>query len=306
MGRLRTAAFIAGALLASAAFGHEFVCEKTVDGEQVREIDEYPATLHFTVTVKNVHPTDASTAQAVHDPMLDALGVSFEPEAPFTLAVGQSASFGWDVTVKSAAHCRRLMAAPACGGSVDGIFQVDWESGAAQCRAQVVCAPDGASATCEDGYRHGLGFWKAHEKLVAACAAAGPIDLGLATVSRAEELEGILWGSPAAFADGSSRSKLDRLRFILARQLLVAACDVRVLGAQWTSSGQPAAAAAVIRGNACRDLEKLNVALRGDSDCAEGSTVDPGTATPEHAKSIAVDPSAASAGTCSDENGAGQ
>src|SRR3954469_23366763 len=103
MKKLSYAAAAAAIVLSGSARAHELVCEKTVDGHAVREITHYPAKLHFRMAVINTHPTDASTALSVHDDLMKALGIAFTPAPPFTLAVGQSAEFDFDVTIKDQA-----------------------------------------------------------------------------------------------------------------------------------------------------------------------------------------------------------
>jgi hypothetical protein len=48
----------AAMLMGRVAFAHELACEKQVNGESVYEVRSYPATLEWTMTVHNVHPTD--------------------------------------------------------------------------------------------------------------------------------------------------------------------------------------------------------------------------------------------------------
>ena len=62
MKKLSYAAAAAAIVLSSSAGAHELVCEKTVDGNVVREVTHYPAKLRFKIMVTNTHPTDASTA----------------------------------------------------------------------------------------------------------------------------------------------------------------------------------------------------------------------------------------------------
>src|ERR1041385_3187094 len=74
----------------AAASAHEFRCEKAVNGEALLELSSYPADLRYTVTIPNTHPRLPSTARAGDDARLDSLGLSFSPEAPFTVPVGES------------------------------------------------------------------------------------------------------------------------------------------------------------------------------------------------------------------------
>jgi hypothetical protein len=132
------AAAAAAIALSGAAGAHEFVCEKTIEGEVVHVVESYPATLHFKVIVTNTHPTDASTALGVRD---DALA-KFLPAVPFTLGVGQSLELDAAITVRSRAECLRLSHAPACNGGIDDVFQVMFDGRLAQCAARLVCMRD--------------------------------------------------------------------------------------------------------------------------------------------------------------------
>ena len=84
------AALAAAIAFSSSATAHEFVCEKTVNGEVVHEIKTYPEKLNFKVSVINTHPTDASTALSVRDDLMGSLGLPL-PATPFTVAAGKSA-----------------------------------------------------------------------------------------------------------------------------------------------------------------------------------------------------------------------
>jgi len=153
MKKLSYAAAAAAIVLSSSARAHELVCEKTVDGNLVREVTHYPAKLHFKVVVTNTHPTDASTALSVNDDLMKALGITFTPAAPFTLGVGQSTEFDFDVTVKDEAQCLQLAKAQACAASFEDRFEVDFDGGSAQCAARVICKPeagnDNGGAVCK-------------------------------------------------------------------------------------------------------------------------------------------------------------
>jgi len=132
------AAAAAAMALSGAAGAHEFVCEKTIEGEVVHVVAEYPATLHFKIVVTNTHPTDASTALAVRDDLL----ARFLPAVPFVVEVGQSLQLDAAITVSSRAECSRLSRAAACNGGIDDVFQVIFDGGLAQCAARLVCMRD--------------------------------------------------------------------------------------------------------------------------------------------------------------------
>src|SRR2546430_8823025 len=131
MRKLSYAACAAAIVLSSSAGAHELTCRKTVDGDAVHEVTHYPAKLHFKVTVINTHPTDASTALSVHDDLMEALGISFMPAPPFTLDVGKSTEFAFDVTVKDEAQCLQLSKAQACTASFEDRFEVGFDGGSA-------------------------------------------------------------------------------------------------------------------------------------------------------------------------------
>jgi len=139
MSKSSYAAIAAAIAFSSSARAHEFVCEKTVNGDVVHEIKSYPEKLTFKVSVINTHPTDASTALSVRDALMSSLGVTFAPAPPFTVAVGQSADFSFDVTVHDEAECLKLAQAQACGASFEDLFEVTFDGGSAQCAARLIC-----------------------------------------------------------------------------------------------------------------------------------------------------------------------
>ena len=139
------AAAAAAIAFSGGAGAHEFVCEKTVEGEVIHVVDRYPATLHFKVVVTNTHPSDASVALALRDDLLASLGMDVRQQAPFTLEVGESVEFDAQVTVNSEAACRRLSHAQACAGSFEDAFQVIFDGGVAQCAVRLICLRDDAA-----------------------------------------------------------------------------------------------------------------------------------------------------------------
>ncbi|MFL5350105.1 MAG: hypothetical protein ACJ8AT_35455 [Hyalangium sp.] len=303
------AAVCAAALgLSAAAQAHEFICDKTVGGSHLYEITKYPVTLSYRFTVINSHPTDTSVAQSVEDPLLVPYGFHFTPAPPFSVPVGQSVSDHFDLTVKNEAECLALAAADGTVDRyIDNTFIVSWESGSAVCSARAVCGSHGGGQPppeCQPGRgaKRGLGFWKTHVKAAQACLSAGPIDVGIATVRTMADIEGILWGSPARFANGAKRGDLDQKRFLLARELLVATCNVRVLGAEPSSPDLFSNALAVLDGTDCGAISSYVVKLDLPKGC-ENDSINTGQmfgkADPKLAQSLAVDPSSPSGETCS-------
>jgi hypothetical protein len=149
MKKLTIAATAAAIALSEAATAHEFVCEKTIDGEIVHQVDQYPATVHIKVTLTNTHPTDTSVALSLRDDFLESLGFVLAPALPLSVGVGKSIDLDFAVAIQSEAACRRMARAQACTGSAEDAFQVIFDTGVAQCAARLVCghvdAPEGGN-----------------------------------------------------------------------------------------------------------------------------------------------------------------
>ena len=294
----------AGALLVThLAQAHSFVCEKTVNGTTMLEVDTFPMTLSYTLTATNSHATSASTAQSATDAMLASLGFTFEPAAPFTLPVGGSATDTFDVTLQSPEDCMDL-------AGKDGVaddrfintFVVAWDRGSTECSATVICKAPPPPPPPTGGATRTPGFFKTHEDALSQCLAEGSIDLGSVTVDSMESALGILWGSPASFDTGEKRGDLDRARFLLARQLLVATCNTRLFGTQTDPNDLIAQATAALAGTDCQLMLDLAGKLdafnnSGDEeDFPEGFAAGP--ASPRHAAGIADDPTTPSGEMC--------
>jgi hypothetical protein len=132
------------------AFAHELACDKRVNGEQVYEVQSYPATLDWTMKVRNVHPTSPSDVQGVQDRLLtDNFGWSPSRPTPYTLALGESYTEKFSVTVQSFEDCERLAHADGTNDDfIDNVFSATWDDGETQCRARVVCVPVCPAQTC--------------------------------------------------------------------------------------------------------------------------------------------------------------
>lgn len=291
------------ALLATqVAQAHSFTCEKTVNDVTWLEVSSYPTTLHYELTATNSHASDASTAQSASDPALASLGFSFEPVAPFTLAVGGAVSDEFHVVLENADDCMNLAAADGIGDDrFVNVFMVSWDRGSAQCSATVVCMPP-PPLPPEGGATRTPGFFKTHEAALSACLAEGAVDLGVMSIDSLEAALGLLWGSPAVDDTGASRSELDRARFLLARHTLVATCNVRLFDTQPEESDLIAQAVAALSGTDCELMHEL--AESADAFNNSGTEEDfpsgfvAGPATPRHAASIADDPTMPSAEQC--------
>ncbi|MCE9672669.1 hypothetical protein LY474_33160 [Myxococcus stipitatus] len=105
------------------------------------------------------------------------------------------------------------------------------------------------------------------------------------------------------YPNNTERSELDRLRFLLARQTLVATCNERLFGAVPTPPSLVSDAVAALGGTNCT----LIASLIGQVDAFNGTCdaaplpvgFDPGPATPAVAHALAIDPTSPSGQSCS-------
>ena len=145
-----------------------------------------------------------------------------------------------------------------------------------------------------------MGYWKTHIDAATACVAAGPIDLGFVTISDVNALLGLLWASPAHYANGTARSDLDQARLLLGRQTAVAICNERLLGAD--AGDLIARAVAALSGTACADIRALiqPVTTFNESEDANAfpAGFPTGPAEPRKAEALAVDPTSPSGEAC--------
>ncbi len=173
---MRAAVIAAAVALAGAstpARAHDFQCTKDVgwvltgeDGAPVTGEDGlpvfdgpgpvglltvylYPATVAFQVSVTN-KAKDPSTISGVLDPLDEwagsrwSFGPALDPGAVF--APGESRTFATALRLDSYETCLALAAqvsgeAPVCGGTVPNRFGLAYETGYAECRAELVCLP---------------------------------------------------------------------------------------------------------------------------------------------------------------------
>lgn len=81
------------------ARAHALVGGETVNGGAQVVVDRSPATLEVTVT--NVRPSAASTAQTLAAPLPVTRGFAFAPAASFTLGVSGAASTTFELALQS-------------------------------------------------------------------------------------------------------------------------------------------------------------------------------------------------------------
>jgi hypothetical protein len=303
--RPKASALALGALgalcVASAARAHEMKCTKTVNGQSAIELDTFPATLTYVVTVFNTHPTMPSTALSLTDTLFDPLNLHFNPPPPFTLQVGEHVTNTFIISVPDFQTCENL--SKLDGDDDDTIintFTVVWDLGQASCSAKVVCVPPVTQPP--GGATRTMGFFKTHEDSLTQCLNKGSIDLGFLTISTLPNALGLLWDSPAKDGLGNKRSDLDSARIRLARQTLVGICNERLFGTVPSPSTLFADAVTALAGKSCTTMDTLESAIdkfNGSGDnVAFPNGFNPGPSTPQHAQSIATDPVTPSGQTC--------
>ncbi len=127
-------------LVGGVASAHELSCALTFNGSSSGSLDGYPATVQVGLTIRNVHPTAASTALSVETGLLADLG--FSVPTPFTLDVGEASSFGFSFVLPDEQACLRLDALDGhTDGKVTAQVTVTWDLGHAQCSAELICRP---------------------------------------------------------------------------------------------------------------------------------------------------------------------
>ncbi|HLT30152.1 MAG TPA: hypothetical protein VK013_08910 [Myxococcaceae bacterium] len=311
----------------SMASAHELVCEKRANGEQVSEVQLYPAEVLYGVRITNVHPWETSVALTAQDLLYLAFTVA---PPPIAIPLGEYVEDEFLTSFDTYQSCLQMAASDGLvDNHIDNVFRVTWELGETQCTSRVTCCPPPINGTGTDGCgpppcegpdcpcegpncpppegeaTRTMGFFKTHETALQACVDLGDIDLGYVTVTSLETALGMLWGSVPTFEGGTSRNQLERQRFLLARQLMVAECNVRLFGA--ASPGIVDLineARTELSGTDCSDIADLVGPVdtynnSGDDEPFPPGFV-PGAATPSHAESIADDPTSPGGVNCGD------
>lgn len=289
-----------GALLATqVAQAHLLSCDKTVNGVTYLEVSNYPATLSYVVTINNASPEFGSDVLSASDPLLEGEGYFFSPAPPFSLALGESKSYTYpDIVLADEAACLALAAKDGTvDDRIDNLFETSWDGGSATCMASVVCKTPPPPPPPPSGVTRTMGFYKTHEQALSQCLAALPISLDLSSAL------GLLWGSPAVYDTGDKRSEIDRDRFILERQLLTAACNAYLFPPVSSDiTNLIIAGFNALSGTDCALMLDLKDKLEAYNQSGDGadfpSGFDAGPATPQHARSIADDPTTPSGDQC--------
>ncbi|AGC46702.1 hypothetical protein MYSTI_05423 [Myxococcus stipitatus DSM 14675] len=289
---------------ASAAGAHELTCEKKVNGAPVVVASTFPFIATYSFKVTNVHPTLPSILLSATDSILTSEGFEFTPAPPVSIPVSGSLTSFFPLTIDSFSDCKLLAILDGTDDlSIDNVFTATFEGGVAICSARVVCEQPPPPPECTHATRT-LGFYKTHIPALEQCLALGPIPLGaIGTITTLPSAEGILWGDPAKYPDDTPRSQLDRLRFLLARQTLVATCNQRLFGATPTPPTLITAAVTALNGTDCTAISALIPQVDAFNNSCDAASFPPGfvpgPATPQLAESIAVDPTSSSGQTCS-------
>jgi hypothetical protein len=162
--RSRWAGAVALLLSAPVAGAHDFVCEKTVDGQSVVHVDTYPTTVTYQWKITNTFPTGSSTADNVTDTLFPVLPFT----VPLTLGIGESATETDTLTIDSYEHCAELAEKSPDGdiylvNTLTVFFEPDQTT---TCSAKVIChPPDGNGG--EGCLTRTPGYWGTHPLVTA-------------------------------------------------------------------------------------------------------------------------------------------
>ncbi|MCE9668673.1 hypothetical protein LY474_12690 [Myxococcus stipitatus] len=286
--------------VAGGAVAHDLTAVKLVNGQASVEATTYPFTATYSFEVTNAHPTLPSILLTAVDPLLALKGFVF-PSLPVTIPVGDSVTVTLPVVLDSFDDCETLaLLDGTLDANIDNVFTATFDSGLAVSTARVTCATPTPDLTCGAATRT-IGYYQSHLVPLTACLLGGPINLGgLFSVTTDIGLEGVLWGNPDQFLGGTPRSDLDRARFLLAQQIIVATCNQRLFGASPGTLITDAQAA--IAGVACGGMDTLTTQLRAFNSSCDAGPFPPlyvsGPSTPLAARALGVDPSLPSLGTC--------
>lgn len=131
-----TAMMLAVAPLANA---HELECEKTVNGETLLELSEFPATLDYLLTIRNIHPESASTVTDASDPLLEGEGWTGFPDN-LVIPFGDEADDTFSIELETFEDCLSLATNDGTSDAfIDNTFTVEWDDGSSVCAARVHC-----------------------------------------------------------------------------------------------------------------------------------------------------------------------
>ncbi|MFY1826026.1 hypothetical protein ACN47A_08945 [Myxococcus fulvus] len=287
--------------MASNAKAHDLTCTKRVNGQAAVTASTYPFTANYSFEVTNTHPTLPSLLLTALDPLLLLKGFAF-PELPILIPVGESITQTLSVVLDSFDDCETLALLDGnVDANFDNSFTATFDLGLSVSTARVTCGPTPPDLTCGAATRT-LGYYQSHLIPLTACLLSGTIDLGpVAAVSTDISVQGIFWGNPDRHLNGDPRNELDRARFLLAQQVLVATCNQRLFGRVPPDNLLPDARAS-LAGVACGGMEVFTSRLRAFNASCSAGPFPPGfisgPATPLAARALGVDPSLPTLGGC--------
>ncbi|MCE9672567.1 hypothetical protein LY474_32640 [Myxococcus stipitatus] len=137
---------LGGALWTPSVWAHDFRADKLVNGAKQAVVNDYPATLTFSFSAANIHPTLPSILLSAVDPLL--LGCTFSPAPPQTVAVGDTLTYTCPFTLANREACLALGAldtnpsTPNVEVSFTNVFTIGWDSGSSQSGVNVRCDPE--------------------------------------------------------------------------------------------------------------------------------------------------------------------
>jgi hypothetical protein len=315
---------------ASVASASALVCTETVNLQPSVVVTQFPATVTFDLTVTEASCAWCATQPETHwchgscgssvvmsetdAPLEGFLGAPI-PWAttnppwiapfPFWMFNGASLTTTVEGTLSSYADCAtRARNIPPPYGPVlpdaNGVvtftdaYHVSWNLDGVQppyvdCSATLQCVPP-------QGQTRTLGFFKTHPAATAACVSEGAIDLGFITVPAGNTsfALGILYASPAKYADGTKRLALDQSRVLLARQLLVGICNGRVFGSEPADASLVVSAQSALAGTSCGNMGWLQGQLDAFNNSGDTGENPFGNAAP----GAYPDPTVKSSGAC--------
>lgn len=153
MNRRWFAVLLGGALWAPAVAAHDFRAEKLVNGQKQVSVLTYPATLNFTFSATNIHPTLESILLTAVDPLLTQCTLT--PAPPLTVPVGGNVTYQCSYTMQNYEACLALGAldtnpsTPNEEVTFTNVFGISWDSGSAQDGVNVLCGQERILA-CDD------------------------------------------------------------------------------------------------------------------------------------------------------------
>lgn len=251
--------------------------------------------IDFLLAIRNTGGETVSITD-LSDPLLELLpatvftsGEKFDFDGvtlPFNLPPSMTWT-EWEATVMlDENQCTRLDNLDGADDNViTNTFTVTWDGHTETCTDKLYC--EAPPPVCMN---RTLGYWKTHPLALQACLdEAGTFNWGepnfsdaFDPISTIEDAMALLWANPSEFSN-----EIDRDRFLLARQLLVAICNTEVFDS--TRIDEIDDAIAALNTNDCDEIHRLAGFLdRWNNSCEDGAEPNPyGRADPDTAMDLA-------------------